>query len=466
MQPVPLDPSQAIDLGTVAFNLTVVLLLVAANGFFVAAEFSLVSVRQTRVDQLVEQGHRIAPYIQRAKADPNRYLSASQIGITLASLALGWVAEPTVASLLMALMHKLGLVGALSLALLHSVALVTTFVIITYMHIVLGEFIPKAMALQRTEPTVLATTLPLEVLATLFTPFIHVLNRSGQWMLDRMGIQAAPHHHLVYTEDELKRIVSASHEVGILEAQEQEMLHKVFAFSDRRVRELMVPRPDMITLPVTASWADVVKLVCAEQHTRIPVYEETIDNILGVLHTKDLFPFMGEVKDTASFHLRELLRTVPFVPESKPVDDLMTEMKKSRTQMAIVMDEFGGTAGLISLEDLLEELVGEIEDEFDEPEHEVIHLGGGGYSLDGKMRIADFNERFGTELPTLDYDTMAGLVFGMLGREPAVGDLIAVERAHFMVETMEGHRITRLKLELKASEETPPPEEAVPPGEP
>jgi CBS domain containing-hemolysin-like protein len=442
----PLDPL------TIAFNLTIVLLLVAANGFFVAAEFSLVSVRQTRIDQLVEQGNRLARIIQKAKADPNRFLSASQIGITLASLALGWVAEPTVATLLTHVLHMVGVDGWLGATLLHSVAVAVTFVIITYMHIVLGEFIPKAMALQRTEPTVLYTALPLELTASLCTPFIHVLNRSGQFLLDRLGIPAAPHHHLVYTEDELKRIVSASHEVGILEAQEQEMLHKVFAFSDRRVRELMVPRTDMQVLPVTATFAEVVRLVVSEQHTRMPVYEDSIDDIIGVLNAKDLFQFLADDRSPADFDLRALLRPVPFVPESKAVDDLLAEMKKSRTQMAIVMDEFGGTAGLISLEDLLEELVGEIEDEFDEPEVEIVPLDTGVYRLDGKVRIVDFNERFGTELSSEDYDTIAGLVFGQLGREPLLEDVVEFERHRLVVEAMEGHRITSLRLYIRLEE--------------
>jgi CBS domain containing-hemolysin-like protein len=433
---------------TVALNLATVLLLVGINGFFVAAEFSLVSVRATRIDQLAEEGNRVARIIKRAKADPNRFLSASQIGITLASLALGWVAEPTVASLIMALFHTTHLDGAITLTLAHTAATFITFVIITYMHIVLGELIPKAFALQRTEATVLLTAMPLEAMATICTPFIHVLNTSGQWLLDRMGIEAAPHHHLVYTEDELKRIVSASHEVGILEAGEQEMLHKVFAFADRNAREVMVPRPDMKVLPATATWADVVKNLCEEQHSRIPIFEDTIDNIVGVLHAKDLFQFMAEGAAPADFDLRKVIRDVSFVPESKATDDLLSEMQKTRTQIAIVMDEFGGTAGLVSLEDLLEELVGEIEDEFDEPEPEIVLAGDGIYLLDGRLRIADFNDRFGTELPTADYDTMAGLVFGELGREPVIGDLVDVDRAQLTVHTMEGHRITRLRLRL------------------
>jgi putative hemolysin len=230
------------------------------------------------------------------------------------------------------------------------------------------------------------------------------------------------------------------------------MLHKVFAFSDRRVRELMVPRTDMQVLPVTATFAEVVRLVVSEQHTRMPVYEDSIDDIIGVLNAKDLFQFLADDRSPADFDLRALLRPVPFVPESKAVDDLLAEMKKSRTQMAIVMDEFGGTAGLISLEDLLEELVGEIEDEFDEPEVEIVPLDTGVYRLDGKVRIVDFNERFGTELSSEDYDTIAGLVFGQLGREPLLEDVVEFERHRLVVEAMEGHRITSLRLYIRLEE--------------
>jgi putative hemolysin len=258
-----------------------------------------------------------------------------------------------------------------------------------------------------------------------------------------------PEHHLVYSEEELKRIVSASHEVGILEAHEQDMLHKVFAFSDKVAREVMVPRPDIHALSVDATMEMVLEEINEHGHTRFPVYEDNVDNLLGVFHAKDLFPILAGDRD-ALFDLRKLIREVPFVPESKAVDDLLTELKKGKTQIAIVMDEFGGTAGLVTLEDLLEEIVGEIADEFDEDEPELELLGPGVYLLDGGYRIADFNERFATDLPTVDFDTMAGLVFGALGREPQLGDNVALETVAFTVEAMEGHRITRLKLQLHA----------------
>jgi CBS domain containing-hemolysin-like protein len=431
-------------------NLGLVLLLVALNGYFVAAEFSLVSIRTTRVDQLVEEGNTIARFIQRSKQDPSRFLSASQTGITLASLALGWVGEPTISEMVLAVFAKFAL--SPNMVLIHTIATVIAFIVITYFHIVLGELVPKALALQRTEPTVLLTAWPMKYLTVAFTPFIIVLQRSTKWLLKQLDIEDVPEHHLVYSEEELKRIVSASHEVGILEAHEEDMLHKVFAFSDKVAREVMVPRPDINALPIDITWAVLLEEVREHAHTRFPVYENTIDNIVGVFHAKDLFPYLSASHQPEAFSLRPLLREVPFVPESKPVDDLLTELKKGKTQIAIVMDEFGGTAGLVTLEDLLEEIVGDISDEFDEEEPDLELLAPNHYKLDGRYRIADFNERFGTNLPTDDFDTMAGLVFGTLGREPQVGDEVELDNVAFTVQAMEGHRITRLLLRLRAEE--------------
>ena len=433
---------------SISLNLLAVLVLVAINGFFVAAEFSLVSMRSTRIDQLVEDGNAVARIIQRAKNDPNRFLSAAQIGITVASLALGWVAEPTVASLILAGFHAMHV--ALNEVLLHTIATVITFVFITFLHIVLGEYIPKALALQRTEPTVLFTALPMEWMSVVSTPFIFLLNKAGQWLLDRLGIEATPEHHLVYSEEELKRIVTASHEVGILEAQEQQMLHKVFAFSDKVARDVMVPRPDMKALSVETGWDELIEQVNTHQHTRFPVFEENIDNVVGVFHAKDLFAFLVERQPAQAFRLRDHLREVPYVPENKAVDDLLAEFKKGQSQIAIVMDEFGGTAGLVTLEDLIEEIVGEIEDEFDVPEAEIEQIAPGEYELDGGYRIGDFNERFGAEFATEDFNTMAGLVFGAIGREPQLRDEVKIGHFRFMVKSMEGHRITRLFMRLEA----------------
>jgi CBS domain containing-hemolysin-like protein len=229
------------------------------------------------------------------------------------------------------------------------------------------------------------------------------------------------------------------------------MLHKVFAFSDKVAREVMVPRPDIRMLPVDIAWKALMHDVREHAHTRFPVFDESIDNVLGVFHTKDLFAFLDE-KAPEEFNMRALIREVMFVPENKSVDDLLTEFKKGRTQIAIVMDEFGGTAGLVTLEDLLEEIVGEIEDEFDVPEPDLEQVGDCKYMIDGGYRIADFNERFGADFSTEDFDTIAGLIFGTIGREPQLGDEVQLERFQFRVEKMEGHRITRLFMDYEEPE--------------
>ncbi|MFN3429531.1 MAG: hemolysin family protein [Candidatus Sericytochromatia bacterium] len=436
---------EALNLTTTLLNLSIVLFLIAANGFFVAAEFALVSVRLTRIEQLAEEGNRAARIVLRAKHDPNRFLSAAQIGITLASLALGWVAEPTVAAVLMAGFHAAHI--GLSEAVLHTIATVITFIMITFLHIVLGESIPKGFALNRTEPTVLLTAFPMEWMAIFTTPFIRVLNASSVWLMNRMGIEATSAHHMVYTEDELKRIVTASHEVGILEAEEQAMLHKVFAFSDRVAREVMVPRPDIKMVPADATWEQLMALVEAHGYTRYPVYEHDADHILGFLHLKDLFAHMARARSPEAFALRDILREILFVPETKPIVDLLNDFKTGRHRMAIVMDEYGGTVGLVTPQNLVEEIVGQVGDEFSEPHREVEQVAPGRYRITGSLRIDEFNQRFDAELPTDEYDTMAGWVFGTLGREAHLDDSIEIESCSFTVDQLQGHRITSILFE-------------------
>jgi CBS domain containing-hemolysin-like protein len=447
------------ELWLVALKLLAIVGLIAANGFFVAAEFSLVSIRPTRIDQLAEEGSRIAKIIQKAKRDPTRFLIAAQIGITLASLALGWVAEPTLATLLLQLMHAANV--ALSEIAVHAIATVITFAVITYLHIVLGENIPKAFALQRTEPTVFLTALPMEWLAVLFTPFIGFLNRTGQWMLNMVGVKGDPGHHLVYTEDEIKRLLAASHEEGILEAEEKAMLEKVFDFSDKDARDVMVPRPDIKMVPVDATWDQLMALVEAHGFTRYPVYEGDADHVLGFLHLKDLFAYMASACQPDAYSLRVMLREVLFVPETKSIMDLLTEFKRGRYRMAIVMDEYGGTSGLVTPQDLVEEIVGRVDDEFSAPRPEVEKVGPGRFRILGRLRIEDFNERFGTQLPSDEYDTIAGWVFGTLGREAHVDDEIASDEFCFTVEQLQGHRITSILFQHWQ----PGPEGAPPPSE-
>lgn len=428
----------------VTLKLLAIVALIAANGFFVAAEFSLVSVRSTRIDQLAEEGSRIALIIQKAKRDPNQFLIASQIGITLASLALGWIAEPTLATLILDLLH--GLHATLGPIVVHAIATVITFTLITYMHIVLGENIPKTFALQRTEGTIFLTAWPMEILTKLFSPFIVVLNRTGQAMLDWVGIQGDQAHHLVYTEDELRRLLAASHEEGLLEAEERAMLEKVFDFSDLVVRDVMVPRPDIKLVPVDIGWPELLAYMERWGHSRYLVFEHDADQILGFVHLKDVFGFMTRHQPEA-FSLRDILREVLFVPETKPIVDLLEVFKRGRQQMAVVMDEYGGTIGLVTPQDLVEEIVGAVEDEFGPAQAHIERLGPNRYRLNGRLRLAEFNDRFGTQLPTDEFDTIAGWVFGTLGREAHEDDEIELGPLTFTVEQLEGHRIMSLLVE-------------------
>jgi CBS domain containing-hemolysin-like protein len=439
------------DVGVVALKLVAILALIAANGFFVAAEFSLVSIRPTRIDQLVDEGSRVARIIQRAKRDPTRFLIAAQIGITLASLALGWIAEPTLATLLVAVMHSMSL--TLGEVAVHAIATVITFTIITYLHIVLGENIPKALALQRTEPTVFLTAVPMEWLSIVATPFITFLNRTGQWMLRVVGVDGDPGHHLVYTEDEIRRLLAASHEEGILEAEERAMLEKVFDFADKDARDVMVPRPDIKMVPVDATWEQLMALVEAHGYTRYPVYEHDADHILGFLHLKDLFAHMAKSRSPEAFSLRDILREILFVPETKPIVDLLNDFKTGRHRMAIVMDEYGGTVGLVTPQNLVEEIVGQVGDEFSEPHREVEKVAPGRYRVTGSLRIDEFNQRFGADLPTDEYDTIAGWVFGTLGREAHLDDSIEIGSCTFTVDQLQGHRITSILFEYVDEED-------------
>jgi CBS domain containing-hemolysin-like protein len=436
----------------VSLKLLAIAALILANGFFVAAEFSLVSVRSTRIDQLAEEGSKIARVIQRAKADPNRFLITSQIGITLASLALGWIAEPTLATLLLDLLH--GLHASLGDVVVHGIATVITFTLITYMHIVIGENIPKAFALQRTEPTIFLTAMPLEWLSVLFTPFIAVLGRTGQVMLRWVGITGDQAHHLVYTEDELRRLLAASHEEGLLEAEERAMLEKVFDFSDLVARDVMVPRPDIRMVPLDIGWPELLAYIERFGHSRYPVFDRDSDHVVGFVHLKDIFGFMTRHNPEA-FELKDVMREVFFVPETKLIVQLLEEFKRGRHQLAIVMDEYGGTVGMITPQDLVEEIVGAVEDEFGPPKADIVTLGPGRYRLNGRLRLAEFNERFGTELPTDEFDTIAGWIFGTLGREAHEDDEVEVDTLSFTVEQLDGHRIISLLLERTITEEAP-----------
>ena len=428
-----------------------VLLLVFINGFFVAAEFALVSVRPTRIDQLIAEGNRLARTVRRAMDDPNRFISACQLGITMASLGLGWIGEPALAHLVEPLFARLP--SPWNAVSAHTLASILAYVIITFLHIVIGEQVPKMIALERAEATILMSAQPTQLTALIFRPAIAVLYWATELVLRPLGITRRDEHHQTFSVEELRMLVTASRQQGQLEQSEEEILHRVFGFADVTADQVMVPRTEMVGVPTTASFREVLELAATTGHARLPVYRDSIDNIIGVLHTKDLFRLVTEPAGgaTAPFSVTRLMRPALTVPESVGADDLLAEMKRRKTHVAIVIDEFGGTAGLVTLEDLMERLVGDVRDEFEPAEQEIEQLPDGSALVDGLLPIEEVNAHFGLAIEDEYNNTIGGHVFSQLGRKPEVGDEVQVQGRPFVVEQLDGLRIARLRVLPPAS---------------
>ena len=424
-------------------KLIAVFALVAVNGVFVAAEFALVGARPTRIDQLAAQGNRWARLVKRAMDDPNRFISAAQVGITMASLGLGWLAEPAVAELLVPVLEPVlgeeGRIGA------HLVAGAIALFLITLLHIVLGEQVPKMIALQRAESTVLAITPLVSAIAVPFRPLIALLYWLTSVVLRLFRLEWRGEHHLVYSEDELKMMITASHQRGILDENEEAMINRVFGFAEMVTEQVMVPRTEIEAIPIRASLEDVMKFVAESGHSRYPVYGENLDDLRGVFHAKDLYRLLAR-NEQHRFSLRRIVREPLMVAESTNLDDLLTRMKRERTQIAIVVDEYGGTAGMVTLEDVLERIIGDVQDEFETAGEDIVELENGCVRISGLLSLEDINERFGLSFEDPYYNTVGGLVFGQLGRRPEVGDVVTIEGIDLTVAALDGLRIDRIEI--------------------
>lgn len=448
------------DSSSSLIRLAAVPVLILVNGFFVAAEYSLVSVRPTRIDQLVEEGNRLARLVQRAKRDPNRFISATQVGVTMASLGLGWVAEPALAPVLRPLFNFLPHEGAIITA--HLVAGILAYFIITLLEVVIGEQVPKMLALQRSEATIMATAPPVSWLSYPMRPLIALLYWLTTVVLNLFGLEWQGEHSLVYSERELKMLVAASREKGILDESEQQMIVRVFGFGDIQADEVMVPRTELVALPADATLPEVARTVAASGHARFPVYDGSLDNVIGVFHTKDLYKLMARGAER-QFSLRRMARPPLMIPATLPIDDLLAEMKRRRTHVAIVVDEYGGTAGMVTLEDMLERIVGEVRDEFELEPEEIRSLANGEAEISGLLAIDEFNERFATGIEDPIYNTIGGYVFGQLGRRPELGDEIQIDGHVLRVDALDGLRIDRLHVtpsSIEAESDGQPPSEA------
>lgn len=418
-----------------------VLLLVAANGFFVASEFALVTVRRSRVEQLLAEGRAGAAALKRATHHLDAYIAATQLGITMASLALGWVGEPALAHLLEPLFH---LIPPLATVGTHAVSAALSFATITALHIVLGELAPKSLALQRAEATALAVVLPLEGFYRVFRPAVVLLNAAGNLVVRAVGLQPATGEESVHSPEELKLLVATSRRAGLLAEQEQQMLNRVFDFAEIAAHEVMVPRTEMVCVPVEASLPEVVRIATEHGYSRFPVYEGDLDHIVGVVHIRDLL--RATQGDRRRFDLRRVMRDPIVMPDVVKVDLLLNEMKRRKTRLVILIDEFGGTAGLVTMEGLLERIVGDVGDEFKAPEPEISELEDGSTLIAGLTLIDEVNQRLGLNIDNSYYDTIGGYVFGAIGRRPEVGDEVHVDGRVLRVESLDGLRIAMVRL--------------------
>jgi CBS domain containing-hemolysin-like protein len=420
-----------------------IVILVFANAFFVAAEFSMVSVRRTRIAELVARGETGAEAVQKAIENPDRVIAATQLGITLASLGLGWVGEPALSHLIYPVLALFP--DAIRPELSHSLSAAFSFAIITFLHVVVGELAPKSIALQDPERTSLFVARPTLFVEQIFKPAIWALNGAGNALLRLVGIQPASGHQLVHSVDELKMLVTASAESGVVEAEESEMLHAIFDFGELVVRQVMVPRTEVIAVEADTPLVDIIGLVTHSSYTKFPVFEENLDHIVGIAHVKDLLHAMQN-SDSQECTARTFAREPLFVPETISVSALLRHFRDNRQHIAIVMDEYGGTAGLVTLEDLLEEIVGEVSDQFDDAAPEFQTLEDGSVLIDGLSLIEEVNEQIGVNLVDPNYDTIAGYVLGKLGRIARSGDVIEGDGVRLRVHEMDNLRIARISL--------------------
>jgi CBS domain containing-hemolysin-like protein len=426
---------------TLLFQLLAVAALLLLNAFFVAAEYGLVTARRTRITELEQQGSRRARAVLQITANPPRFIAAMQLGVTLTSLGIGAVGEPVFARIFEPIPAKIVSYGL-------------AFLLITYLHVVVGELVPKGIALGSSDTTALAVSGPVRAFFFLFKPLIWILERSSELALRALGLQPPGAEREVYSEAEIRMLLSRSAEEGELQKQEQEMLYKVFDFADKEVSDVMVPRPEVVALSADLPPEDCLAAVIDSPYTRYPVYRESPDEIIGILHVRDLFSALND-RGIANVRIEELLRPPLVVPETKDLAAMLAEFRRTNQHMAIVVDEYGTTEGIVTLEDLLEEIVGEIEDEFDLPDESVEQVGDGTIRIDGTFPIDDFNERFGTSIPIEDYHTMGGFVFGLLGRAPEQGDAVDHDGLHLEVVEVEGSRIDRLAVTFTVPPEMP-----------
>jgi CBS domain containing-hemolysin-like protein len=431
--------------GLVLDGLMVVLalFLVALNGLFVAAEFGFVKIRATQVDRLVQEGRATAGLVKDATRRLDVYLSVCQLGITISSLGLGWIGEPAFAHLLEPLLEPLGVPEGS----VHIIAFALAFGTITFLHVVFGELAPKSVAIANAEGTSLFVAPFMKFFYYLFLPGIYVFNGTANAVVRLFGVPDASEAEEKHSEEELRIIIEQSARRGVLDADEKNMLEAVFELEERRAREIMVPRPDVVSLPAGMTLGELFSVMARGNHTRYPVHEDdSPDSIVGAVHIRDVMRTVEDEGLETSLTARDLAREVLIVPENRPIDQILEDFQKQETQIAIVIDEWGSFEGLITIEDILEEIVGELREEFDEEEPTIRKLSDGSYSVDGSIPIQTVNEVLGSRFESEDFATIGGLIFGQLGHAPEVGDEVRLDGYVFCVAEVDGSRIARVTV--------------------
>jgi CBS domain containing-hemolysin-like protein len=436
---------EAISLTELGLDFLLIIFIVVLNGFFVAAEFSLVSVRKTRIETAAEEGSKSALAALRLLQNPTLFISAVQLGVTLASLALGWVGEPTVAKILEPLAEKIASEGTAGY-IAHIAAIVVSFAFITFLHVTFGELIPKMFALEKAESFALFAARPLEFFAKIFSPVLWILNQVGGFFGKLLGLKSSLEHASIYNEEEIRQLIKISQESGHLNVEEQRLIDKVFEFSETTVKEAMIPRTQIAAVSVTSTIEELAESFREHGYSRLPVYRDNLDNIAGIVHSKDLLPFL---LNPATFKIEKVLQKPIYVVDTARLEDVLRQMQKAKSHFGFVVDEHGGVEGIITLEDLLEEIVGDISDEHDEEVNEQIRTNkDGSYTLDGSLAVRDLNKRLEMNLPVSEaYTTLAGFLMSESGQILKVKDEVKFNGHAFTVEKVDKRRILKVRLE-------------------
>lgn len=431
------------DIVPIVLQTFLVAFLIAMNGFFVAAEFCCVKMRPSRLETLIQEGNTRAKYAKKLIDELDEALSVTQLGITLASLGLGWIGEPFVAELISPAIHALGVGETLG----HTISFALAFSLITSMHIILGELTPKSMAIAASEKILLNIAIPMLIFWKVMYPFVWLLNRTASFVSHHLGLSISE-GEVAHNPEEIRLLMKESRKQGLVDDTEVDFVDNVFDFTERNVREIMVPRLDMVCLYLDKTYEENLATILEEEMTRYPICLEDKDHIVGFLHIKDLTKIMLQGKKKPS--LKKLARKVFFVPESMDVSVLLKTMQTNRSQLAIVVDEYGGTVGMVTIEDIIEEIVGDIQDEFDEERPDAEKRDENLYSVDAKMLLEELEDEFDISIEDENVDTIGGWLNDKLGGEPKVGQSAAFEGNTFYVEEVEGLRITRILIRLAA----------------